>query len=64
VTNGTGTAGGARGGSGAARGTTVGARAGGVPEGLTRKGKTETGGCTTGSENRDFFILTLFNLKF
>jgi hypothetical protein len=48
ATNGTGTAGGARG-----LGATEGAKAGGVPEGLAGKGKTETGGCTTGSENMD-----------
>jgi hypothetical protein len=53
VTNGTGIAGGARGGSGATRGTTVGVRADGVPEGPAGKGKIETGGCTTGSENMD-----------
>jgi hypothetical protein len=50
ATNGTGTAGGARGGSGAAGG----ARAGGVLEEPAGKGKTEIGGCTTGSENMDF----------
>jgi hypothetical protein len=40
---------GARGGLGASRG----ARAGGVPEEPARKGKTETGGCTTRPENMD-----------
>jgi hypothetical protein len=49
ATNGTRTAGGARKGLGA----TGGARAGGVPEEPAGKGKTETGGCTTGSENMD-----------
>jgi hypothetical protein len=48
ATNGTGTAGGARG-----LGATGGARASGVPEGPAGKGKTETGGCTTRSENMD-----------
>jgi hypothetical protein len=41
--------GGARGGSGAA----VGARAGGAPEEPAGKGKIETDGYTTGSENMD-----------
>jgi hypothetical protein len=49
ATNGTGTTSGAREGSGAARG----ARVGGVPEEPAGKGKTETGGCTTGSKNMD-----------
>jgi hypothetical protein len=49
ATNGAGNAGGARGGLVA----TGGARAGGVPEEPVGKGKTETGGCTTGSENMD-----------
>jgi hypothetical protein len=31
----------------------IGARAGGVPEEPAGKGKTEIGGCTTGSENMD-----------
>jgi hypothetical protein len=44
-----GTASGARGSSG----TAVGARGGGVPEEPAGKGKTETGGCTTRSENMD-----------
>jgi hypothetical protein len=49
ATNGTGNTGGARGGLGA----TGGARVGGVPEEPAEKGKTEIGGCTTGSENMD-----------